>query len=135
MRSFARALWRQAQHDFDHAQPARAMGDVDWAALAAQPAGAKALKAVLVCAGRRAALRAQTIAGRRASSGSAPVHAATRKARAAGFAKSSTGKGGVRAGQRALGQVRLGEAADRILKGALFLGKLEIHDRATPGPS
>jgi len=108
MSSFARALRRQAQHDFDHAQPARAMGDVDWAVLAAQQAGEKALKAVLVFAGRRAepthslgglfdALVAAATAprcaprpspgcarifagfrrkGRRASSCSAPLHAA-----------------------------------------------------------
>jgi len=54
MSSFARALWRQARHDFDHAQRARAMGDFDWAVLAAQQAGEKGLKAVLVFAGRRA---------------------------------------------------------------------------------
>jgi HEPN domain-containing protein len=56
MSSFARALWRQAQHDLGHAHRAQAMGDFDWAVLAAQQAGEKALKAVLVFAGRRAEL-------------------------------------------------------------------------------
>ena len=39
----------------------------------------------------------------------------------------------VRAGQRVLGQVRLGETAHGFLEGALFLGEVEVHQRARGG--
>lgn len=43
--------WRQAQADFRHAQNAQADGDWEWAAFAAQQAGEKALKALVLARG------------------------------------------------------------------------------------
>jgi HEPN domain-containing protein len=54
MSEFAKAMWRQARRDIGHASRAMAQGDHDWACLAAQQAAEKALKAVLLVAGRPA---------------------------------------------------------------------------------
>lgn len=43
--------WRQAQADFRHAQNALADGDWEWSAFAAQQAGEKALKALVLALG------------------------------------------------------------------------------------
>jgi HEPN domain-containing protein len=54
MSKLARAMWRQATHDLDHARRSLGGGDHDWAVLAAQQSAEKALKAVLLAAGLRA---------------------------------------------------------------------------------
>ncbi|HYF08080.1 MAG TPA: HEPN domain-containing protein, partial [Acetobacteraceae bacterium] len=54
MSRFARAMWRQARHDLDHARRSLAGGDFNWAMLAAQQAAEKGLKAVLLVSGLRA---------------------------------------------------------------------------------
>jgi HEPN domain-containing protein len=54
MSKLARAMWRQARHDLEHARRALRDGDHDWSTIAAQQAAEKALKATLLFAGLRA---------------------------------------------------------------------------------
>lgn len=54
MSGLGQAMWRQAERDLAHAEASLAHGHHDWAVLAAQQAAEKALKAVLLAAGRAA---------------------------------------------------------------------------------
>jgi HEPN domain-containing protein len=54
MSGLGQAMWRQAERDFDHARASLAGGHADWAVYASQQAAEKALKAVLLAAGRPA---------------------------------------------------------------------------------
>lgn len=54
MSGLGQAMWRQAESDIAHARAALDLGHFDWATFAAQQAAEKALKAVLLLAGRTA---------------------------------------------------------------------------------